>query len=173
VPRSAIRARRSRRVIDPPCAVGAGAGGVPGQHLREDRSVQLSRWLTAGLPVLRGGPGVPCVDVAGLVKVLLGLGVQAVALLQRGEGAEVAGGFGGFRAVAVIDGDSPAECFHGCGVPVRCCKGAGCPAQLPGQPDIPGPERFFRGGHHLLAVGERSCRVTRRQGIIGEPAQLG
>ena len=96
--------------------------------------------------------------------------LQAVPLLQSGEVAEVADGFGGFRAVAVVDGDGSAQCLDGLGVPVCRRQDAGSPAQVSGQPDIFGPERLFRCRHHLLAVGGRHSRVAFRRGIVGEPA---
>ena len=113
-----------------------------------------------------------CLDVAGAVQVLPGFAMQAVPLLQSGEAAEVVDGFSGFRAVAVMDSDGSLKSFNGPRVPVRRRQNASCPAQVSGQPDVSGPERFFRRRPHLLAIGDRSCRVTRRHGLIGEPAQL-
>src|ERR1700677_131376 len=125
------------------------------------------------LRALARGSDVTCLDVAGAVQVLPGFLVQAVPLLQSGEVTEIIDGLGGFRAVMVIDCDSSGEHFDGLSVPAGCRQDASCPAQVSGQPDVPGPELFLRCGYHLLAAEDRSCRVACRQSIVGESAQLG
>lgn len=94
------------------------------QHLRCYEPLSLryclgSGWVAAIIwggitnllqPVPHDGLALECLDVTGAVQVLLGF------LLQSGEVSEVADDFGGFGAVAVVDGDGSAKCLDGLGV---------------------------------------------------------